>query len=408
MVRIACRSPRTLLACADEEQHSLPLEALAAALAERGIGARLLGARVPPDALREVEAKLADWQQRWDAHAREQSEATRAADVERTRVDYLDRQALDAERRREQLAGERGGLDVTALAASLSELQVRHDEQKTGLDGMAAEVESRKQAVTELQDQQRAAQAELSNVRREAQEKRGRLSSLETLQNAALGQEQGAAAEWLRQRGLDSAARVGETLQVEAGWENAVESALGQLIEGVLVESPETLVDALGELGEGRLTLVAPATGDESYPATSLAAKVRGPAAIRRILGKLHAAETLADAGALLPRLGEGESVITRAGERLGAGWPVDLVADGPEIGAATRTAIRTLTKTATRAVAAAVVTTAFTAPFLVAYVSRWQRRRGVTPEYEEAYYEGRSIPVAAPAEGFLAPSPVS
>ena len=33
-----------------------------------------------------------------------------------------------------------------------------------------------------------------------------------------------------------------------------VEGALGQLIEGVLAESPEALVDALGELGEGRLT----------------------------------------------------------------------------------------------------------------------------------------------------------
>ncbi len=36
-----------LLACADEEQHSLPLEALAAALAERGAACHLLGARVP-------------------------------------------------------------------------------------------------------------------------------------------------------------------------------------------------------------------------------------------------------------------------------------------------------------------------------------------------------------------------
>ena len=40
-----------LLACADDEQHSLPLEALAAALAERGTTVRMLGARVPPDAL---------------------------------------------------------------------------------------------------------------------------------------------------------------------------------------------------------------------------------------------------------------------------------------------------------------------------------------------------------------------
>ncbi|GLZ81468.1 transcriptional regulator [Actinorhabdospora filicis] len=40
-----------LLACADDEQHSLPLEALAAALAERGLSVRMLGARVPPEAL---------------------------------------------------------------------------------------------------------------------------------------------------------------------------------------------------------------------------------------------------------------------------------------------------------------------------------------------------------------------
>jgi DNA-binding transcriptional MerR regulator len=40
-----------LLACADEEQHSLPLEAMAAALAERGTACRLLGARVPSSTL---------------------------------------------------------------------------------------------------------------------------------------------------------------------------------------------------------------------------------------------------------------------------------------------------------------------------------------------------------------------
>lgn len=45
------REPRVLLAAADEEQHTLPLEALAAALAESGVPARLLGARVPVRAL---------------------------------------------------------------------------------------------------------------------------------------------------------------------------------------------------------------------------------------------------------------------------------------------------------------------------------------------------------------------
>ncbi len=273
------------------------------------------------DALREAEARLADWQQRWETHSRSSAEAARAGEVERTRVDYLDRQALEAERRREALANERAGLDLDALASAFEQLQLQHDTQKESLETLTEQVEARKQSAAAVQEQQRASQSELSEVRKRAQEARGRLSSLETLQHAALGQEQGAAMSWLKARGLDSAARVGERLQVEAGWENAVESALGQLIEGVLVDSPETLVDALGELGEGRIALVSDETGDLQVAPTSLAAKVQGPLAVRRLLSRLHAAETLEDAPRLQAQLGDADSVITRNGERLGAGW---------------------------------------------------------------------------------------
>src|SRR5690606_37577692 len=61
--------------------------------------------------------------------------------------------------------------------------------------------------------------------------------------------------------------------------------------------------------------------GEADFAPTSLAAKVRGPLAIRRLLGRLHVAEDLEAARALQAQLAEGESVITRAGERLGAGW---------------------------------------------------------------------------------------
>ena len=273
------------------------------------------------DALREAEAALADWQQRWETHSRDSAEASRAGDVERTRVDYLDRQSLEAERRREALANERTGLDLDALASAFEQLQLQHDTQKESLETLTEQVEARKQGAADVQEQQRATQTELSDVRKRAQEARGRLSSLETLQHAALGQEQGAAMSWLKARGLDNASRVGEKLTVEPGWENAVEGALGQLIEGVLVDAPEALVDALGELGEGRIALVSDDRGDVAFAPTSLAAKVQGPAAIRRLLARLHTAEDLDEARRLQAQLGDGDSVITRNGERLGAGW---------------------------------------------------------------------------------------
>jgi hypothetical protein len=40
-----------LLTCAPDEQHSLPLHALAAGLAEQGVASRTLGAALPADAL---------------------------------------------------------------------------------------------------------------------------------------------------------------------------------------------------------------------------------------------------------------------------------------------------------------------------------------------------------------------
>jgi hypothetical protein len=50
--------PRVLLACADDEHESLPLDAVAAALAESGVGCVALGARVPPHALSGAASRL--------------------------------------------------------------------------------------------------------------------------------------------------------------------------------------------------------------------------------------------------------------------------------------------------------------------------------------------------------------
>ncbi|TQS45156.1 MerR family transcriptional regulator [Cryptosporangium phraense] len=50
----ALAPPRTLLASVEDEQHTLPLEALAAALREARRGTRILGARVPTDAMVEA------------------------------------------------------------------------------------------------------------------------------------------------------------------------------------------------------------------------------------------------------------------------------------------------------------------------------------------------------------------
>lgn len=273
------------------------------------------------EALRVAEAALVDWQQRWDTHARTQSEAARAADVERTKIEYLERQALEANSRHEALTGERGGLDVSALSEALAALREQHDEQKQGLDELGDALEARKQAVAEVQESQRAGQAELAELRKQVQAARGRLGSLEALQHAALGQEKGAALDWLRAQGLEGAPRVGELLEVEAGWETAVETVLGTLLQGVAVDAPDRLFDSLAEFDNGRVALVSAEAAEVTVPDDSLASKLRGPAAVRRLLKNVKFAEDLAEARGRVGGLGDGEAVITRSGEWAGPGW---------------------------------------------------------------------------------------
>ncbi len=271
--------------------------------------------------LQEIETVLAQWQVRWDEYSRVRSETTRAAEVERTKIEYLERQTLDAERRREALESERGGLDVTALEAAFEQLQSDHDLQRAGLDTLGDSLDERKQAVAVQQEQQRRLQNELSETRKTGEAARGRLSSLEALQHAALGQDQGAAQAWLTQQGLDHAQRLGEVLSVEAGWEAAVEIVLGQLIEAALVDSPAQLLPAVADFASGRLALFNATREPFDAPVGSLAAKVKGPVAALRRLASIRVAEDLEEAARIVSQLAEHEAVVTRAGEWLGPGW---------------------------------------------------------------------------------------
>jgi chromosome segregation protein len=273
------------------------------------------------DALHAAEAALADWQARWDAHAREQAESVRSADVERTRIDYLERQALDAERRRDQLARERGELDLDALRSALTEIQQQHGEQRQRLDQLTAAVEEKKRHHAGLQERQRGAQGELAETRKQHQAARGRLASLEALQQAALGQESDAARGWLARQGLADAARLGGLLEVEAGWESAVETVLGTLLEAVVLDDVGSVLAELPGFDTGRLALVEGGGPDFQAPADSLAARVRGPHAVRRLLAGVRTVESLESAMATRSALSEGEALVTRSGEWLAHGW---------------------------------------------------------------------------------------
>lgn len=272
-------------------------------------------------ALRDAEQHLQDWQLRWDACLKAQAEATRWAEVERTKIEYLEKQGLELTRRSEALQAERAQLDPDAIRGGLQALEDEHSAQRGQLEQLAAGLESRKAGLQQLLERQREQQNALAEVRKQAETARGRLASLEALQHAALGQEDPQTRDWLERRGLARQARLGELLDVREGWEFAVESVLGTLLEAVAVDDGEALLADLADVSQGHLALVDRHDGRFEPPAGTLAAQTQGPDAIRRLLARVHTASDVASAKAKLAGLSEHESVITARGEWLSKGF---------------------------------------------------------------------------------------
>jgi chromosome segregation protein len=289
------------------------------------------------EAARSAETRLGEWQAQWDSHAGVTSQAMQSAEVERTRIDYLDRQLLQADQRREALEGERAAANLDDLSKAIGSLETQHGEAQAQVEALGRGLEERRAAAESLLERERAAHAALSATRGEIESVRGRLASLEALQHAALGETGAAAGEWLERAGLGHPRRLGETLQVDAGWERAVETVLDGWLEAALVDDPRAAAAGLDALQTADLTLMASANEPGDAPSGTLAAVTRGPAVARRLLARVRTARTLDEARDIAARLGDDESVVTATGEWLGPGFARIRRGAGSQVGVIAR-----------------------------------------------------------------------
>ncbi len=273
------------------------------------------------DALAAADAELAQWQARADGSNRAMGEATKAAEVERTRIDYLEQQVRQSIKRRDVLESELSMLAARGSADELSAMreQLAIDEEVVAT--LSADLDTAKQALLAAERQVRDTQSELNQERQQQSSARGRLGALEALQNAALGDDKRELAAWLGKQGLQQRARLGAILDVDAGWETAVEVVLGLALEAVVVDDALACEVDLKSMPKGVLTLLDSSADLGAAPQQSLAAKVRGPAAVTAWLGSVYTAADSADALRRVPSLAARESLITPEGYWFGPGW---------------------------------------------------------------------------------------
>jgi len=322
------------------EKDQIELAQLEQILSELGPGLENAYAeqRSSGQALEDAERAMEQWRGRWQQSSNELANAERAIEVESARLEQLDAQSQRLEKEKHKYVEERAALSFVDLEQRLETLIGQEERLGAGCEDAVRAIDAVWQQIQQLREQEKRVSSHLDQLRGQVQTERGRLTSLEALQEAALGKSNEQVSRWLKSQSLDERRRLAQDLVVDAGWERAVETALGGYLQAVRIKSLDGVAGTLGELADGGVTLiedehdVASARGGDS-----LLARMQAPPSVAALLNGVRVADSLDAALSARHTLADGESFVTREGAWVGRHWVRMNRGDDPQVGVIAR-----------------------------------------------------------------------
>ena len=279
-------------------------------------------ARLAAEALSAADTAMQQWSQNWDGFNERAREPSQAAEVQQSRIAYLEQVLTKLQERSQQHQTEWETLSAEPADEAVSPLSAKIEQSDSEIESREAEMANLRGQLTDSQSAIEQSRQQQDDIRAALQETRGHIASLTALQEAASDdRERAALGDWIETESLQSDGTVYASLEVDAGWETAIEQVLGEALSAqLLAEVDVRALAGVAALPSGafvvdnKLDLAGDLTG-------TLAAHVRGPARVRSWLQSVLVAEDLDDAQRLCRDLSPGQSVVTPDGHWLGAGW---------------------------------------------------------------------------------------
>jgi chromosome segregation protein len=276
------------------------------------------------ESLLSAEESLAEWQRQWDSYTANANEARQQRNIEQTRSEEIESRILGFSERRKRLEDATSGASAEQLKAEFDELTIQEQRKRQARDEFERHLTDIAEKIRKLREQDTKLTRLVEERRASLQVGQGKYASLEALQKAALGEGDEGVQEWLDSAGLDQNRRVAQKLDVEDGWERAVETVLGEYLQAVCVSDITPITESIAKLRSGNLTILQEQGGDPDLfdDTDTLAAKVTGaPKSVHRMLARVRIADSLNAALSIRELIGEDDSVITQEGVWFGKQW---------------------------------------------------------------------------------------
>jgi chromosome segregation protein len=274
-----------------------------------------------------AEQALAEWQQRWDDFTDRANTAQQTRNVEETRSEQLKSRLTSLDDRRRKLDESQQSADPQELKATHDRLTAEEQRKRQAREEFERHLADIAEKIQRLREQDKKLSKLVEERRATLIAAESRYASMEAVQKAALGEGDESVQSWLESSGLGDAERVAQSIDVDDGWEKAVETVLGDYLQAVSVSDVAAVTQKMAELKKGDLTLLvessATSAGDDST--ATLASKVsKAPQAVLEILRTVRIADGLDKALTIRDQLSDLDvdgSVITREGVWLSRNW---------------------------------------------------------------------------------------
>ena len=276
------------------------------------------------DSLRRAEQALAEWQQQWDDYTQRTNTVEQTRNIEQTRAEQIESRIASLTERRKKLEAAKSAENPDELKHKFERIAVSELRTRQARDEFDRHLKDISEKIRKLRGQDEKLNRLVDERRTTLQEAEAKYASLHAVQQAAMGQANEAVKGWLEACGMENNERVVQALDVEDGWERAVETVLGDYLQAVCTSDIEEATASLAKLPKGNITLLVnqspPESGDPE--SATLAGKVRkAPAAVLEMLRSVRVADSLDKALAIRAQIGDAGSVITTDGVWLSNDW---------------------------------------------------------------------------------------
>ena len=288
------------------------------------------------DQLQQAEEAMQSWQQSWDSFNLRAAEPKQAAEVQQSRIQYLDQVQQRLAQRKDKIKAEIADIEITDDRQEIALGEEALASIELEIESLSEQISETGIKVTDLRQKLDTYSNERAMLQTALQTKKGRLASLEALQAAALGKDGGTLNTWVERQGLDPDKRLANHIEVQSGWEKAAEVVLGNTLQAYCSDiGIDTFLNDLDDIGAS--VEVLSRTQTKGTVAGRLSEYIQSDYSLDHLLHGVRTASSLNEAQSMLSTIEAGESVVTKDGIWLSKNWIRVVVQSDNEAGVLAR-----------------------------------------------------------------------